>query len=70
MRSLTRSVCLLLWLKKLNEEEMDLGVITHKSARPSRQYVETEEEASSTFGTTRRKIVNKGYNMKLLTMHR
>ena len=38
---------------------MDVGVIMHKSANPSRQCVDTEQEANSTVGKIRRKIVNR-----------
>ena len=38
-------------------EEMDFGVIMHKSPKPSRQCVEADKEANSTVGTIRRKIV-------------
>jgi len=38
-------------------EEMDFGVIMHKSAKPSRQCVEADKEANSAVGTIRRKIV-------------
>ena len=41
---------------------MDLGVIMHKSAKPSRQCVEEEKEANSTVGTIRRKTVNRVKN--------
>jgi len=39
------------------EEETDLALIMHKSAKPSRQYIEAEQEASSTVGRIRRKLV-------------
>jgi len=36
---------------------MDFGVIMHTSAKPSRQCVEADNEANSTAGTIRRKII-------------
>src|SRR6218665_2823335 len=44
---------------KVSEEERDLGVIMHKSAKPSRQYAEASKEANSTLGMIRRTIVTR-----------
>jgi len=41
----------------VTKEEIDFGVIMHKSAKPSRQCVEADKEANSTVGTIRMKIV-------------
>ena len=38
------------------EEEIYVGLITHKSSKPSRQYIEAEEEAR-TVGTIRIKLI-------------
>src|SRR6218665_3959587 len=42
---------------KVSEEERDLGVIMHRSAKPSRQCTETSKKANSTLGMIRRTIV-------------
>src|SRR6218665_2359050 len=39
---------------KVSEEERDLGVIMHRSAKPSRQCAEASKEANSTLGMIRR----------------
>src|SRR6218665_3301523 len=42
---------------KVSEEERDLGVIMHRSAKPSRQCAEASKKANSTLGMMRRTIV-------------
>ena len=44
---------------KASEEERDLGVIMHKSAKPSRQCAEASKKANSTLGRIRRTIVSR-----------
>src|SRR6218665_2574699 len=44
---------------KVNEEERDLGVIMHRSAKPSRQCAEASKKANSTLGMIRRTIVTR-----------
>src|SRR6218665_1072934 len=44
---------------KVSEEERDLGVITHRSAKPSRQCAEASKKANSTLGMIRRTIVTR-----------
>src|SRR5678816_952042 len=44
---------------KVSEEERDLGVIMHKSAKPSRQCAEASKKANSTLGMIRRTIVTR-----------
>ena len=43
----------------MSEEERDLGVIMHRSAKPSRQCVEASKKANSTLGMIRRIIVTR-----------
>ena len=43
----------------MTEEERDLGVITHRSAKPSRQCAEASKKANSTLGMIRRTIVTR-----------
>src|SRR6218665_1113127 len=42
---------------KVSEEERDLEVIMHRSAKPSRQCAEASKKANSTLGMIRRTIV-------------
>ena len=44
---------------KVSEEERDLGVIMHKSAKPSRQCAEASKKANSTLGMIRRTTVTR-----------
>ena len=44
---------------KVSEEERDLEVIMHRSAKPSRQCVEASKKANSTLGMIRRTIVTR-----------
>src|SRR6218665_3620346 len=44
---------------KVSEEERDLGVIMHRSAKPSRQCAEASKKANSTLGMIRRTIVTR-----------
>src|SRR6218665_353019 len=44
---------------KVGEEERDLGVIMHRSAKPSRQCAEASKKANSTLGMVRRTIVTR-----------
>ena len=44
---------------KVSEEERDLGVIMHKSAKPSRQCAEAAKKANSTLGMIKRTIVTR-----------
>src|SRR6218665_1592372 len=44
---------------KVSEEERDLGVIMHRSAKPSRQCAEASKKAYSTLGMIRRTIVTR-----------
>src|SRR6218665_4098152 len=44
---------------KASEEESDLGVIMHRSAKPSRQCAEVSKKDNSTLGMTRRTIVTR-----------
>src|SRR6218665_1186548 len=44
---------------KVSEEERDLGVIMHRSAKPSRQCDESSKKANSTLGMIRRTIVTR-----------
>ena len=44
---------------KVSEEERDLGVIMHRSAKPSRQCTEASKKANSTLGMIRRTIVTR-----------
>src|SRR6218665_63053 len=44
---------------KVSEEERDLGVIMHRSAKPSRHRVEASKKANSTLGMIRRTIVTR-----------
>src|SRR6218665_850682 len=44
---------------KVNEEEGDLGVIRHRSAKPSRQCAEASTKANSTLGMIRQTIVTR-----------
>src|SRR6218665_2403762 len=44
---------------KVSEEERDLGVIMHRSAKPSRQCAEASKNANSTLGMIRRTIVTR-----------
>ena len=44
---------------KVSEEEKDLGLIMHKSAKPSRQCAEASKKANSTLGMIRRTIVTR-----------
>src|SRR6218665_2148824 len=44
---------------KVSEEERDLGVIMHRSAKPSRQGAEASKKANSTLGMIRRTIVTR-----------
>src|SRR6218665_2667058 len=44
---------------KVSEEERDLGVIMHRSAKPSRQCAEASNKANSTLGMIRRTIVTR-----------
>src|SRR6218665_1178415 len=44
---------------KVSEEERDLGVIMHRSAKPSRQCTEALKKANSTVGMIRRTIVTR-----------
>jgi ribonucleases P/MRP protein subunit RPP40 len=44
---------------KVSEEERDLGVIMHKSAKPSRQCAEASKKANSTLGMIKRTIVTR-----------
>src|SRR6218665_2176602 len=44
---------------KVSEEERDLGVIMHRSAKPSKQCAETSKKANSTLGMIRRTIVTR-----------
>ena len=44
---------------KVSEEGRDLGVIMHKSAKPSRQCAEASKKATSTLGMIRRIIVTR-----------
>ena len=41
----------------MSEEERDLGVIMHRSAKPSRQCVEASKKANSTLG-----IISRAHN--------
>ena len=54
---------------KVSEEERDLGVIIHRSAKPSRQCVEASKKANSTFGMIIMKdnsYQRQGYNTKVV----
>ena len=42
---------------KVSEEERDLGLIMHRSAKPSRQCAEASKKVNSTLGMIRRTIV-------------
>jgi len=44
---------------KVSEEERDLGVVMHKSAKPSRQCAEAAKKGNSTLGMIRRTIVTR-----------
>src|SRR6218665_1356991 len=44
---------------KVSEEERDLGVIMHRSAKPSRQCAEASKKDNSTLGMIRRTIVTR-----------
>src|SRR6218665_2112943 len=44
---------------KVSEKERDLGVIMHRSAKPSRQCAEASKKANSTLGMIRRTIVTR-----------
>src|SRR6218665_583297 len=44
---------------KVSEEERYLGVIMHRSAKPSRQGAEASKKANSTLGMIRRTIVTR-----------
>ena len=44
---------------KVSEEERDLGVIMHRSAKPLRQCAEASKKANSTLGMIRRTIVTR-----------
>jgi len=44
---------------KVSEDERDLEVIMHKSAKPSRQCAEVSKKANSTLGMIRRTIVTR-----------
>src|SRR6218665_2299146 len=44
---------------KVSEEERDLGVIMHRSAKPSRQCAEASKKANSTLGMIRRTMVTR-----------
>src|SRR6218665_245193 len=44
---------------KVSEEERDLGVIMHRSAKPSRRCAEASKKANSTLGMIRRTIVTR-----------
>src|SRR6218665_1632722 len=44
---------------KVSEEERDLGVIMHRSVKPSRQCAEASKKANSTLGMIRRTIVTR-----------
>src|SRR6218665_13665 len=44
---------------KVSNEERDLGVIMHRSAKPSRQCAEASKKANSTLGMIRRTIVTR-----------
>src|SRR6218665_1594466 len=44
---------------KVSEEERDLGVIMHRSAKPSRQCAEASKKAYSTLGMIRRTVVTR-----------
>src|SRR6218665_39569 len=44
---------------KVSEEERDLGVYMHKSAKPSRQCAEASKKANTTLGMIRRTIVTR-----------
>src|SRR6218665_773361 len=46
-------------LLKVSEEERDLGVIMHRSAKPSRECAEAAKKANSTVGMIRRTIVTR-----------
>ena len=46
-------------VSKVSEEEIDLGVIVHKSAKPSRQCDEASKKANPTIGMTRKTIVTR-----------
>src|SRR6218665_2480268 len=44
---------------KVSEEERDLGVIMHRSAKPSKQCAEASKKANSTLGMISRTIVTR-----------
>src|SRR6218665_4059181 len=44
---------------KVSEEERELGVIMHRSVKPSRQCAEASKKANSTLGMIRRTIVTR-----------
>src|SRR6218665_1007275 len=44
---------------KVSEEEIDLGMIMHRSAKPSRHCAEASKKANSTLGMIRRTIVTR-----------
>src|SRR5688572_32396349 len=46
-------------IMKVSEEERDLGVIVHNSAKPSRQCAKASKRANSTLGMIRRTIVTR-----------
>ena len=50
---------------KVSEEGRDLGVIMHRSAKPSRQCAEGSKKANSTLGMIRRTIVTREKNTVL-----
>ena len=54
---------------KVSEEERDLGVIVHNSAKPSRQCAEASKEANSTLGVIRRTIVTRDKDT-ILTLYK
>src|SRR6218665_751440 len=55
---------------KVNEEERDLGVIMHRSAKPSKQCAEASKKANSTLGTIRGTIVTRDKDTILLRLYK
>src|SRR6218665_2369336 len=50
---------------KMSEEERDLGVIMHRSAKPSRQCAEASKKANSTVGMIRKTIVTRDTGLSI-----